>query len=336
MANHVECPQCGNKVEQDRACPFCDYANSVGIPAELVTKPLEAGHQLAINYDFAILNGFIDNKFLLQKAMEQNFNPEMLEFNLAQKLAKHLISLYQSEPKAEAWDKVIVRTKLRQKGVLTATLDQFFSKVIDVPVPTLEQILTYLNLLKNQYALRCLKGTSEKISRFIQDPTAGDKSRIDRFVAESIENLHSIQRLSVNKHISLVKNEMQGIIEDIQYRQKHGEKKILGFTMRPFNILDQTLSGLRKGFLYAVVGAPRRGKTNLTLDIATYVARENNIPVLFFTWEQTKRNLTYRLLSKESYINPDTLQRKQLLGDPVMKAKLNAGLKKMPGMLSNG
>ena len=156
-----------------------------------------------------------------------------------------------------------------------------------------------------------------------------DQEEITKFVASGIDKLHSIQKLAVNKRITLVKTELDQILDAIEARETQGEVDIIGFSISPFTVLNQTLSGLRKGFLYCLAGAPRRGKTNLALDIATYCARENRVPVLFFTFEQTKSNLTYRLLSKESYLNPGVLQRKRILADPIWKAKLADGVRRM-------
>ena len=327
MSEQSKCPQCGNTVDASKPCPFCAYADSIGIPTDHAHR--KADDSLQMNYDLTVLHGFISSKFQVQKAIEQGFQPEMLEAMISQKLARHLLNLFEAEPRTEAWDSIIVRTKLKAKGVLTVSMDQFLSKVCEVPPPSMEQAFTYVNLIKNQYGVRLIRTLGEEMQSFSQHATAEDRKEIERFSTEAVKRLRSIQKLAVNRRINLVKEEMKGIVEDFEYRQRHGAKDILGFTLKPFNILNQTISGLRKGFLYAIAGAPRRGKTNLTLDVATYCARENNIPVLFFTWEQTKRNLTYRLLSKESYINPDTLQRKQVLGDPLQKAKLAAGLKRM-------
>lgn len=49
---------------------------------------------------------------------------------------------------------------------------------------------------------------------------------------------------------------------------------------------------------------PRRGKTTFTLDLAAKLAERNRFPVLFYTWEQTRRTLAARLLGRECYINP--------------------------------
>ena len=79
---------------------------------------------------------------------------------------------------------------------------------------------------------------------------------------------------------------------------------LLGFSIHPHEILEHVLSGIRKGFYYGLAGPPRRGKTTLALDIASRLAENNNFPVLFYTWEQTRRTLAARLLGRECYMNP--------------------------------
>ncbi|HTT23337.1 MAG TPA: DnaB-like helicase C-terminal domain-containing protein, partial [Candidatus Sulfotelmatobacter sp.] len=86
-----------------------------------------------------------------------------------------------------------------------------------------------------------------------------------------------------------------------------GQKVLLGFSLTPFDRLTRLLSGLRPGFYYGLAGAPRRGKTNFGLHLASHIARNHHIPVLFYSWEQTQRVLTARLLAKESGINPTTM-----------------------------
>jgi replicative DNA helicase len=99
--------------------------------------------------------------------------------------------------------------------------------------------------------------------------------------------------------------------------------------------MTAAISGLRKGFLYGIAGAPRRGKTTYTLELATLVAANAKIPVLFFTWEQTKKNLTYRLLAKETRINPDTLQRTNIKANPEYNAKFAEGWRRMEAYMDH-
>ena len=52
------------------------------------------------------------------------------------------------------------------------------------------------------------------------------------------------------------------------------------------------------------------------LHLASHIAKNHHIPVLFYSWEQTRRVLTARLLAKESGINPTTMLTEDIEGDP--------------------
>ena len=149
------------------------------------------------------------------------------------------------------------------------------------------------------------------------------------FTSEIMMDLRDMQKRSTRKKLNLIKGQMLQIAENIQNREQSGEVENLGFSLKPFYDLNASLSGLRKGFFYGIAGAPRRGKTSFALELATLVAGNENTPVLFFSWEQTRLNLTYRLLAKESKINPDTLQRKRIMNDESTEELFKIGWKRM-------
>lgn len=330
----TDCPRCGNRVEANRSCSFCAYADSVGMSEEViapaqVAAPRAQASSGSLSLDLPILGGFLNNKYVLQKALEMNFSPEMLELDGARRLGKFLVELFHEDGVQGAWDKVLIRNRLKAKGQLSAVLDQLFAKVLESPTPTLDQVLGYVNLVKVGFSRRVMRDLAGEMQRYVGTSQGATETDVNNFVAKSVDQLRSLQKLAANKRINLVGNELDRIVDNIEGRETKGEIEIIGHSVKPFTVLNRTISGLRKGFLYCLAGAPRRGKTNLALDIACYCARENKVPVMFFTFEQTKMNLTYRLLSKESYINPSTLQRKRILNDPIQKAKLTDGLKRM-------
>ncbi len=112
---------------------------------------------------------------------------------------------------------------------------------------------------------------------------------------------------------------LHDLVEHVRNPQSTG---ILGYSISPFDRLNQVLSGLRPGFYYGLAGAPRRGKTNLVLQMASYVARNHRIPVLYYSWEQTAKVLAARLLGKELLVNPADLLSGALERTPALLAAL--------------
>jgi replicative DNA helicase len=115
--------------------------------------------------------------------------------------------------------------------------------------------------------------------------------------------LIDMQKQKARTRVNPVKDTIAQI-QELTNRPRTGEGRLLGFSCRPFERLELILSGIRKGFYYGLAGPPRRGKTTFALDLASRLAENNNFPVLFYTWEQTRRTLAARLLGRECYINP--------------------------------
>ena len=117
--------------------------------------------------------------------------------------------------------------------------------------------------------------------------------------------------------------EVDKIFEDLEEKEKRGiDREILGFSISPFDVLNEALSGIRPGFYYGIAGAPRRGKTNLTLEFGMLIAKNNKIPVLFYSWEQTRRVLVARLLSKKSGVPPALILGENIYKNPDHRARL--------------
>jgi len=120
-----------------------------------------------------------------------------------------------------------------------------------------------------------------------------------------LHKLIELQKRRVRQHIGPVTDVITSLTEDVA--RLAGTGGILGFSISPFERLNALLSGLRRGFYYGLAGAPRRGKTNFALELASYVAANHHVPCLFYSWEQTSRVLAARLLAKETGIDPATI-----------------------------
>ncbi len=132
-----------------------------------------------------------------------------------------------------------------------------------------------------------------------------------------------MQASRLNKLPEPISLEISDIFGELSDRERRNvDREILGFSISPFNILNEILSGIRPGFYYGIAGAPRRGKTNLTLELGILVAKNNKIPVLFYSWEQTRKVLVARLLSKKSGIPPALILGENIYKRPELREKL--------------
>jgi len=279
--------------------------------------------------EIAVLAGIMKDSFILDNLKGKGLMSGLFSTRFTRAIYQSVLSLREENPELSGLDRIVLKNKLRQLNLWDNSVQVMIEKIVAEPPPELDRALHFLELMKEQALKRKLKEVSHNISDFIEKPADHAKENIETFTNKIIQDVRNIQKARTTKRINLVKEEMRDIIGDIENREQVGEIEIIGYSFEPMHYLNTAISGFRKGFMYAIAGAPRRGKTTFTLELATRVATLNKIPVLFFTYEQTKKNLTYRLLAKESRLNPDTLQRKKIRSDMISDAKFMGGWKKM-------
>lgn len=279
--------------------------------------------------EIAILSGIMKDTCILQNLKGKGLISGLFSTRYSRAIFQSTLSLREENPELSSLDKIVIKNKMKQLNLWDATIQSFLDRILNETPPLLSQALHYLDLMKEQALKRKLKEVAHEIHDYIDSPVHGEGENIETFTNKVIHNVRNIQKAKTTKRINLVRDEMTNIIADVDNREVTGEIDIIGYSFEPMHYLNMAISGFRKGFMYAIAGAPRRGKTTFTLELATRVASLNKIPVLFFTYEQTKKNLTYRLLAKESRLNPDSLQRKRIRSDMIVDAKFNGGCKKM-------
>ncbi|MEW6713077.1 MAG: DnaB-like helicase C-terminal domain-containing protein, partial [Candidatus Riflebacteria bacterium] len=279
--------------------------------------------------EISILSGIMKDNYILEALKGKGLIPGLFSTRYSRGIFRSVQALREESPDLTGLDKIVLKNKLKQLNLWDSTVQNFLEKVLREPSPMLDQCLHYLDLMKEQALKRKLKEISHEINEFIDAPPKNENENLESFTNKVIQDVRNIQKARTTKRINLVREEMKEITADMDKREINGEVDIIGYSFEPMHYLNLAVSGFRKGFMYAIAGAPRRGKTTFTLELATRVATLNKIPVLFFTYEQTKKNLAYRLLAKESRLNPDTLQRKKIRSDMIADAKFMGGWKKM-------
>ena len=87
----------------------------------------------------------------------------------------------------------------------------------------------------------------------------------------------------------------------LELQQKALKPSLAGISSGFFD-LDSFTQGFQKSDLIIIAGRPSMGKTALSLNIGLNIIKSSNLPVLFFSLEMSKEQLTYRLLTNETDI----------------------------------
>jgi replicative DNA helicase len=275
----------------------------------------------------AVLAGVLSDRYLLSKAVEEGFRSELFYSPAARLIASTLQALIR-EP-STATDLLVLRNKLEEGGVLSPQVSDYLEALGNLPAPEVDQLVTYIEILKDRETRTRLLDLAQRISKYAQGQGEAEIPVMD-FTASAFDSLLEIQRNRVSRRLSPVAPMVRQILAESEARPK-GQQILLGYALAPFDRLTRTLSGLRRGFYYGLAGAPRRGKTTFALQLAAGIAENHHIPVLFYSWEQTRKVLTARLIASVSGVNPTILLSRDLESMPGGSAAFAKGLAELHG-----
>lgn len=277
--------------------------------------PMDARYEL----DVAVVAGLMADRHLISLALNEGFAPEMLDNPVAQRLSKVVLELAMA--RAAPLDHVSVRHEVQERGLLTPEMERLLQVVRMTRPPSAAQMASYLDALKARESRRRLEAVQRRIQDFLRQGERAGSRDLVRFVGEVVGELFEVQKRRLRQRLVPVGDVVAELIENVQNPSAGG---LLGYSISPFDRLNRVLSGLRPGFYYGLAGAPRRGKTNLALQLASYVARNHRIPVLYYSWEQTVKVLSARLLAKEMLVSPADILAGTVGRSPLSLAKLRA------------
>jgi len=280
----------------------------------------------AADIEKRLLSGFMRDRFLLGRAMEAGFRPDLMPHALGRTLAKVLTEVYAQ--KDIPLEPLTVKGLLGERGAMSPEMRRFVEAVEGTPEPDAAQVMAYVDLLKGRSARLRLVEVNTAIAGYLEEERSEGKDIVD-FVGQVIPTLLEIQQQRMARNAPPANQIGSTIVGEIL---GGSSGSMLGYPLSPFDRLSEALSGLRPGFYYGLAGAPRRGKTNFALEVAVTIAANAKIPVLYYSWEQTSRVLFARLLAKETLVNPATLLSAESRA-PQIQERVRTAWSKMEGQM---
>ncbi len=248
-----------------------------------------------------VLATLIGDRYMLSRVVGDGFGPDVFRDPYYRVIFKTVNEMNEVPDQVIDW--ITLGEQLKRAGRSGPEIEQALGNLQEQAVSDADQLMAYVEILKEQ----SLRERLLNLAKVMLDYAEGNGEYRDQeftdFTGNVIQGLIDMQKENVRKRINPVRATIDEI-RDLTNAERSEEDKLLGFSIKPFERLEHILSGIRKGFYYGLAGPPRRGKTTFALDIAAKLAERNNFPVLFYTWEQTRRTLAARLLGRECYINP--------------------------------
>lgn len=193
-------------------------------------------------------------------------------------------------------DLITVSNYLKDKKLLDLLGGQSYLVYLIHKAPSALNVVSYAKLIKTKKAKRDLLDLSNKIKEMIEEKSYDAEELIDEVekrIFSIAEKVYPYEFIPIG---SLIDQNIKRI-EDLQ------RGIILRGIPTGFQKLDEYLGGLQKSDLIILASRPSQGKTAFALNIARYLAVEENIPVGIFSLEMSKDQIIDRLISAQAGVS---------------------------------
>ena len=210
-------------------------------------------------------------------------------------------------------DMITVTEQLRLRGTLERIGGtQNLATLID-NVPTTSNIENYVKIVEEKSTLRNLIRVANDIIKTGYSQT----EELDSIIEQSEKGIFDLVQSRNSKGYASMKEILVDAFDSIE--KMYQNKSRLSGIESGFIDLDEKISGLNNSDLIIVAARPAMGKSAFVLNIASFVAMHDKVPVMIFSLEMSKEQLVKRILSSESEIDSMKLNNANLDSDEWLK-----------------
>jgi replicative DNA helicase len=188
-----------------------------------------------------------------------------------------------------------LQARLQQQGLLDAVGGLAYLAGLDVDLPDLGRIDSYVEIVKERSLRRRLIAACTEVTRSCLDGGLQANEALGR--AE--QAILSLGEESIARGFQPLGRVLEKTLEDIEERPG---STLIGVPTG-FIDLDRITHGLNRGNLIIIAGRPGMGKTSLALNMAQHVALREERPVGIFSLEMSQQELALRILCSEADVS---------------------------------
>jgi replicative DNA helicase len=177
----------------------------------------------------------------------------------------------------------------------------YLAKLMDTaPIPA--NAVEYAKIIRDNASLRRMIQAASDISNRCFDNTASVDDVIDfaeGVIFDIIDNKSKPSYYPISKAIDANIDALE---------ERRGNKALISGIPTGFKKLDTLTSGLQGSDLIILAARPGMGKTAFSLNLARNIAVDAQVPVVFFSLEMSKEQLSLRLLCSEARIDSSSVR----------------------------
>jgi len=245
---------------------------------------------------------------------------ETFYFKNHQELYKAIIEMHTNKSPI---DIITLNTFLQDTGQLeTVGGTQILIELVNY-VPNLLYLEEYINLIHDKFLRRSLIRLGYEIINSAYVTNIPLESILLNLEANVFNLTTEIKLQKLTSSAELLSHVF------LELKKKSLKPSLSGISSGFFD-LDSFTQGFQKSDLIIIAGRPSMGKTALALNIGLNIIKNFQFPVLFFSLEMSKEQLTYRLLTNETDITSLRLKTGNIYKEDWVK--LNTTIKELSSL----
>src|SRR5213079_1109752 len=197
----------------------------------------------------------------------------------------------------QAIDLITFTQVLRDRNLLETVGGAAFVTSLYTFVPTAANVQYYLEIVRDKYILReIISAGTESVRRAYEE-----QDEVGNLLDEVEQRIFAVGEDRFKGQMLSMKDQVMDAIESIEklYERKGG---ITGISTG-FVEFDRMTSGLHPSEMIVIAARPSMGKTALAMNIAEYVAINEQLPIGVFSLEMSSQQLVQRLLCSRARVN---------------------------------
>ena len=210
-------------------------------------------------------------------------------------------------------DLLTVTDQLQKKDQLETVSGSAYLTELTNYVPTAAHAKSYAEIVAQKAVRRRLIKASADISQLGFDEETSTQELLEKAEAE----LFSVSDQSLKQDLVSLESILTDSFDRIE--ELHRNKGQLRGIRTGYRDLDTMTAGLQRSDLIIIAARPAMGKTTLVTNLAYNVATIAKLPVLFFSLEMSKEQLTDRMLADASGVDSWNIRTGNLSDDDWVK-----------------
>lgn len=203
-------------------------------------------------------------------------------------------------------DLVTVVAQLKKRGNIGVSAYRDLAEIRD-DTPAVENVKAHAQIVFDKWRLRELLDVCATTAAKIRNEPIAD---VDQFADDVSTQVEASTRKARAGESCWLKDSLKGTFEKMQEHEQRGGG-IIGVSTG-FPTLDYSTSGLCRKKLYVLGARSGQGKSVLAINVSMHVASLGQ-PVLYFSLEMLRDELSKRALCSEAKVSADGLKQGKLL-----------------------